>query len=400
MRIFVINAGSSSIKYQLFDMSTNLILGKGMCERIGLPKSRIIHRAAGREIVRTMEIADHTMAIAQIFEILQDKTFGVIKSLQEIDAVGHRVLHGGAVFSDSVLITDEVIKAIEENIPLGPLHNPANLAGIQACRKLLPNMPMAAVFDTAFHQTLPRKAFLYALPYDYYQRLKIRKYGFHGTSYRYAAEKAAETLNKSQKELKMVICHLGNGASVCAIDKGQCVDTSMGLTPLEGLVMGTRSGDLDPAIVEFICRRDGKTVEEVFAILNRKSGLLGLSDGLSSDSRDIEDAMHRGDDRGIRAVEVFTYRIRKYIGAYAAVMNGLDVIAFTGGIGEHSPDTRSMVLKDLQFFGIEIDEALNQKNAPMIHGDSSRVKALIIPANEELAIAQETYRLVSNPAFN
>ena len=396
MIILVINAGSSSVKYQLFDMVQNLVLAKGICERIGLDHSRVVHQKSMHKIVRDVVMENHTAAFQHIFELLTEGPWNAISSVHEIDAVGHRVLHGGSRFSASTLIDEDVIREITVNIPLGPLHNPANLEGIQACRKLLPGTPMVAVFDTAFHQTLPRKAYLYALPFEYYHKYKIRKYGFHGTSYRYAVHKAEELLGTSADKLKLIICHLGNGASICAVKDGKCIDTSMGMSPLEGLVMGTRCGDIDPTVIEYICEQENKSIHDVIDVLNRQSGFLGLTQGLSSDNRDVEALMLQGDERGIQAMDVFTYRIRKYIGAYAAAMNGVDAIIFTGGIGEHSSLSRSQILSDMTYIGIELDESLNTQHGNFIQTDTSKVKIMIIPANEELAIAQDTQWVLDN----
>ena len=396
MKILVINAGSSSVKYQLFDMAQQLVLAKGICERIGLDHSCVAHQYSGHKTVRNVVLENHTAAFQHIFELLTESPWNAIQSLCEIDAVGHRVLHGGSRFSASTLIDEDVISAIQANIPLGPLHNPANLAGIQACRELLPSTPMVAVFDTAFHQTLPEKAYLYALPYEYYHKYKIRKYGFHGTSYRYAAKKAEELLNASASNLKLIICHLGNGASVCAVKNGESIDTSMGMSPLEGLAMGTRCGDIDPTVIEYICEQEHKSIHDVISMLNRQSGFLGLTQGVSSDNRDVEALMNKGDEKGIRAMDVFAYRIRKYIGAYAAAMNGVDAIIFTGGIGEHSSLSRSQILSDMTYLGVELDENLNRQHGTFIQTDASKVKIMIIPANEELAIAQDTQWVLGN----
>jgi len=309
--------------------------------------------------------------------------------------VGHRVLHGGAAFTKSMLVTPEVIKAIEDCIPLGPLHNPANLTGILACQEIMPNVPMIAVFDTAFHQTMPRRAYLYGIPYEYYEKYNIRRYGFHGTSHRFVSAEAARILGGG-KDLKLVICHLGNGSSVSAVSGGKCVDTSMGLTPLEGLLMGTRSGDLDPAIVGFLAEKENMTASEVLTMLNKKSGFLGLTGGMSNDWRDVNAANKAGDERGARTAEVWAYRIRKYIGSYAAAMNGLDAVVFTAGIGENSADARRLVLEDMDFLGIKVDEEKNNNNETFIQTEDSRVKVMVVPTNEEVAIARDTLEIVSN----
>ena len=395
MKVLVINAGSSSVKYQLIDMSQNLIMAKGICERIGQENSRVIHQHAEHKTVLNVAIQNHTEAFEHIFHLLMQEPWNAISSIREIDAIGHRVLHGGSKFSASTLIDENVIAEIKANIPLGPLHNPANLAGILACRQLLPNTPMVAVFDTAFHQTMPREAYLYGIPFAYYQKYQIRRYGFHGTSYRFAAQKAADLLGSPIEQLKLIICHLGNGASVCAVKNGKSIDTSMGLSPLEGLVMGTRSGDIDPTVLEYICTQENKTIHEVINTLNRESGFFGLSEKASSDNRDIEALYEHGDDRGVRAMGVFAYRIRKYIGAYTAAMNGVDAVVFTGGIGEHSSLSRSKILADMTYLGIELDEQRNSHNCSFIQTDASKVSVMIVPANEELAIAQDTLSILS-----
>ncbi len=396
MNILVINAGSSSLKYQLIDMATEAVLAKGLCERIGIDGSNIVQKAQGKVYEKTLPLKDHTQAFEAVVAALTDKENGAISNMAAIGAVGHRVVHGGERFTASALITGEVLQAIEANVPLAPLHNPANLTGIRACASVMPGVPMVAVFDTAFHQTMPRRAYLYALPYDYYTRLRVRRYGFHGTSHRYVSQKAAELLGKSASELKLVICHLGNGSSVSAVDGGKSVDTSMGLTPLEGLVMGTRAGDMDPAITEFLCGADNATVKDVTSVYNKKSGLLGLSGGLSSDWRDICAAAREGKDEGKRTAEVFAYRIRKYIGAYAAAMNGLDAVVFTAGIGENSVDARRLVLENTEFLGIKLDNAKNEtRGETFVNAADSRVKVLVVPTDEEMAIARDTQEIVS-----
>lgn len=341
-------------------------------------------------------MADHTSAIGLVLDALTNEKTGVVKSLQEIGAVGHRIVHGGEKFANATLITDEVIEAIRACSDLAPLHNPANLIGIDACRKLMPGVPMVAVFDTAFHQTMPQEAYLYGLPYEYYEKYKIRRYGFHGTSHSYVSRRAAEVLGKEYDTLKIIVCHLGNGASVSAVKEGRCVDTSMGLTPLEGLIMGTRSGDIDPAIMEFIAHKEKKNIDEIMEILNKKSGVLGLSGNLSSDFRDLEDACLAGQEEGVRTMKAFAYRVAKYIGAYTAAMNGVDAICFTAGLGENSPLVREMVCSYLGYLGIELDEEQNQKRGEDLvvsRGDTA-TKVLVIPTNEELAIARETYAIV------
>ena len=396
MNILVINAGSSSLKYQLIDMENEKLLAKGLVERIGFTGFDVdnFSQKVGEKKVSLHKILkDHKEAFELVIKELTDPGHGAIKDMSSIGAVGHRVLHGGADFTESVLIEAPVLKAIEDNIPLGPLHNPANLTGILACREIMPDVPMVAVFDTAFHQTMPRKAYLYGVDYKYYEKYKIRRYGFHGTSHRFVSAEVARMLGRD--DLKMVICHLGNGSSMSAVVNGKCVDTSMGLTPLEGLLMGTRSGDLDPAIVGTIAERENLTASEVVTALNKKSGFIGLSGGLSNDWRDINAAAKAGDERGQRTAEVWSYRIRKYIGAYAAAMNGLDVVVFTAGIGENSCDARKYVLTDCDWLGIKLDDKRNEANETVISTDDSKVKALVVPTNEELAIARDTLEIVS-----
>jgi acetate kinase len=397
MHILVINAGSSSLKYQLIDMSTEAVLAKGLCERIGIEGSNIAQKANGKVYEAAVPLKNHTDAFEAVVAALTDPENGAIRDMSAIAAVGHRVVHGGESFTESVRIDGRVLAAIEANIPLAPLHNPANLTGIRACADVMPGVPMVAVFDTAFHQTMPRRAYLYALPYDYYTRLKVRRYGFHGTSHRFVAAKAAETLGKPLESLKIVVCHLGNGSSVTAVDGGRSVDTSMGLTPLEGVVMGTRSGDMDPALTEFLCEAEHKSASEITSVYNKKSGLLGLSGGLSSDWRDIVKAAETGSDEGRRTAEVFAYRIRKYIGAYAAAMNGLDAVVFTAGIGENSHEARRLILQDTEFLGIRVDEAKSAGRETFINAADSRVKVMIVPTDEELAIARDTLEIVSQP---
>ena len=396
MNILVINAGSSSLKYQLIDMDNEKLLAKGLVERIGFTGFDVdnFSQKVGEKKVSLHKILkDHKEAFELVIKELTDPGHGAIKDMSSIGAVGHRVLHGGADFTESVLIEAPVLKAIEDNIPLGPLHNPANLTGILACREIMPDVPMVAVFDTAFHQTMPRKAYLYGVDYKYYEKYKIRRYGFHGTSHRFVSAEVARMLGRD--DLKMVICHLGNGSSMSAVVNGRCVDTSMGLTPLEGLLMGTRSGDLDPAIVGTIAERENLTASEVVTALNKKSGFIGLSGGLSNDWRDINAAAKAGDERGQRTAEVWSYRIRKYIGAYAAAMNGLDVVVFTAGIGENSCDARKYVLTDCDWLGIKLDDKRNEANETVISTDDSKVKVLVVPTNEELAIARDTLEIVS-----
>ncbi len=396
MKILVINCGSSSLKFQLIDSDTEECLAKGLCERIGIEGSMISYTPEGGEKEKTVTpMPDHTEAIRLVLEALTNPKTGVVKGLEEIGAVGHRVVHGGERFAESVLIDDEVVRAIEECNDLAPLHNPANLIGIDACRKLMPATPMVAVFDTAFHQTMPEEAFLYGLPYEYYRKYKVRRYGFHGTSHSYVSKRAAEVLGKDYEDLKTIVCHLGNGASVSAVKNGRCVDTSMGLTPLEGLIMGTRSGDVDPAIIEFLAHKENKSLEEVMTILNRKSGVLGLSDNLSSDFRDLEEGYHKGDENAARALKTFCYRVAKQVGAYVAAMNGVDVICFTAGVGENAPLVRSFVCEYLGYLGIKLDPEANGKRGEdlVVTTPDSRTTVMVIPTNEELAIARETARL-------
>lgn len=397
MKVLVINCGSSSLKFQLIDSETEAVAAKGLCERIGMEGSRLVFTPAGGEkVITESAMPDHTEAVRMVLAALTDKAHGVIADLKEIDAVGHRIVHGGEKFAAPTLIDEKVIAAITECNDLAPLHNPANLIGIRACQKLMPGVPQAAVFDTAFHQTMPEKAYLYGIPYEYYQKYRIRRYGFHGTSHSFVSRRCAEVMGRSYEDLKIIVCHLGNGASVSAVQNGRCVDTSMGLTPLEGLIMGTRSGDIDPAIIEFIAHKEGKSIDEIMNILNKKSGLLGLSDNLSSDSRDIEDAFTAGKPEGIRTMEAFAYRIAKYIGAYVAAMNGVDAICFTAGIGENSAHVRRMVCAYLGYLGIALDEQKNSVRGEdiRISTEDSRTAVYVIPTNEELAIARETVALL------
>lgn len=397
MNILVINCGSSSLKFQLIDSETEKCIAKGLCERIGIEGSRITYTPDGGEKEQTVTpMPDHTEAIRLVLEALTNEKTGVVKSLDEIGAVGHRIVHGGEKFAASTIITDDVMKAIEECNDLAPLHNPANLIGINACKKLMPTTPMVAVFDTAFHQTMPEEAYMYGLPYEYYEKYKIRRYGFHGTSHSYVSKKAAEVLGKKYEDLKIIVCHLGNGASVSAVKNGKCVDTSMGLTPLEGLIMGTRSGDIDPAIMEFIAHKEGKNIDEIMTVLNKKSGVYGLSNNLSSDFRDLEDGYNRGDEHCICTMNTYCYRVAKYIGSYVAAMNGVDVICFTAGIGENAPLVRSLVCEHLGFLGVSIDEDANHKRGEeiAISTPDSKTTVMVIPTNEELAIARETVSLV------
>ena len=397
MNILVINCGSSSLKFQLINAQTEELIAKGLCERIGIEGSQMTYAPKdGDKLQVTEPMADHTAAIRLVLNALTDEKSGVVKSLDEIGAVGHRIVHGGENFAASTLITDEVLAAIEACNDLAPLHNPANLIGINACRELMPETPMVAVFDTAFHQTMPEEAYLYGIPYHYYEDYKVRRYGFHGTSHSYVSHQAAKMLGKPYEELKIIVCHLGNGASVSAVKNGKCVDTSMGLTPLEGLIMGTRSGDMDPAIIEFLCNKEDKSVHEILNILNKESGVLGLSEGYSSDFRDLEKGYRAGEAPSIRAMNTFAYRVVKYIGAYAAAMNGVDAICFTAGIGENNPFIREMICAYLGYLGIAINDEENAKRGEetVISTPESRTKVLVIPTNEELAIARETFDLV------
>ena len=397
MKVLIINCGSSSLKYQLIDSETEEVLAKGLCERIGIEGGMLTHSPAGkRKVERQVEMPDHVKAVELVLESLTDKENGVISSLKDIDAVGHRLVHGGESFSEATLINDEVIKTIEACNDLAPLHNPANLIGIRSCRQLMPEVPMVGVFDTAFHQTMPKKAYLYGIPYEYYEKYKIRRYGFHGTSHSYVSKRTAEILHKNYQDFKVIVCHLGNGASISAVKNGQCVDTSMGLTPLEGLFMGTRSGDLDPAILEFICNKENITVSQMVEILNKKSGVLGLS-GLSSDFRDLIAAAGEGNERAKTTLEAYSYRVAKYIGAYTAAMNGVDAIVFTAGIGENNSDVRQMVGDYLSYLGTGVDRAKNsiRGEEAIISYDEARIPILVVPTNEELAIARETVKLIT-----
>lgn len=396
MNVLVINCGSSSLKYQLIDSASETVLAKGLCERIGIDGSAITHQRAGEGKVKTeAAMPDHTAAVKLVIEKLTDASVGVIKSLDEIDAVGHRIVHGGEKFAGSVVITDEVMKEIEACSDLAPLHNPANLIGIRSCQENMPNVPMVGVFDTAFHQTMPKKAYMYGLPYEYYRDYKVRRYGFHGTSHDFVSKRAAEILGKSRDDLKIIVCHLGNGASVSAVDHGKSVDTSMGLTPLEGLIMGTRCGDLDPAIISFMAGKLGVSAEEIIDICNKKSGVLGLSDNLSSDFRDLAEAAAGGNEMAETALQTYAYRVGKYIGAYAAAMNGVDVIAFTAGAGENNAEVRALIGQYIGFLGTNIDPEKNKiRGEEVILSDAgAKVVTMVVPTNEELAIARETVRL-------
>ncbi|OAA82740.1 acetate kinase [Clostridium ljungdahlii] len=397
MKILVVNCGSSSLKYQLIDMQDEEVVAKGLVERIGMDGSILTHKVNGEKFVTEQPMEDHKVAIQLVLNALVDKKHGVIKDMSEISAVGHRVLHGGKKYAASILIDENVMKAIEECIPLGPLHNPANIMGIDACKKLMPNTPMVAVFDTAFHQTMPDYAYMYAIPYDLSEKYDIRKYGFHGTSHRFVSIEAAKLLKKDPKDLKLITCHLGNGASICAVNQGKAVDTTMGLTPLAGLVMGTRCGDIDPAIIPFVMKRTGMSVDEMDTLMNKKSGILGVS-GVSSDFRDVEEAANSGNDRAKLALNMYYHKVKSFIGAYVAVLNGADAIIFTAGLGENSATSRSTICKGLSYFGIKIDEEKNKKRgeALEISTPDSKIKVLVIPTNEELMIARDTKEIVEN----
>ena len=396
MNVLVINAGSSSLKYQLFNMETKEVLAKGLCERIGIEGSQLKQKAVGKdEAIVQKAMKDHGDAIHMVIEALVDPNYGVLKSMDEIGAVGHRVVHGGEFFSSSVVIDDEVKRVIEECIELAPLHNPPNIIGIKACEEAMPGVPQVAVFDTAFHQTMPPEAYLYAIPYEFYEKYKIRKYGFHGTSHKYVSQRAAEMLGKPVDDLKIITFHLGNGSSIAAVKGGKSIDTSMGFTPLAGVIMGTRSGQIDPAIVKFIMDKEHISAKEVDDILNKHSGVLGVS-GVSSDFRDLEHAMSQGNERAKLAWDMFVYSVKRYVGVYATIMGGLDAVVFTAGIGENTPKMRAEIMADLDFMGIQIDPVKNDirgKEAD-VSTDDARVRTLVIPTNEELMIALDTKKLV------
>ncbi len=398
MKIFVLNCGSSSIKYQLFNIENKEILTKGIVEKIGLKGSFIKNkRNDGDTVNYKIEIPDHQEGIKHILSILTDKSHGSLKSLNEIDAIGHRVVHGGEKFNSSVLITDEVIEKMEECIELAPLHNPPNLKGIYSMKNILPDIPQVGVFDTAYHQTMPAKSYMYAIPYSLYEKHSIRRYGFHGTSHRYVSQRACDILNLDYSNQKIISCHLGNGASIAAIKNGKSLDTSMGLTPIEGLMMGTRTGDLDLGVLFYIMNVENLSSKEAYALVNKQSGVLGVS-GVSNDMREVEEASANGNKRAKLSLEMYFYRVKKYIGAYAAAMGGVDVVIFTGGIGENGPETREEICKDFEFLGLEFDK---EKNAGKrgeeieISKTFSKVKVVIVPTNEELVIAQDTYEIVT-----
>lgn len=396
MNVLVINCGSSSLKYQVINSDTEQVLAKGLCERIGIDGRLVYTPAGGEKEISDLDMPTHKQAIQYVINALTNEKTGVIKSLDEIGAVGHRLVHGGEKFACSTLITEDVIKAVEECSDLAPLHNPANLIGVRACQELMPNTPMAGVFDTAFHQTMPLEAYMYGIPYEYYEKYKIRKYGFHGTSHSFVSKRMAELLGKPIEDLKIIVCHLGNGSSVCAVDGGKSVDTSMGLSPLEGLIMGTRSGDIDPSVMEFICKKENMDINGIMEVLNKKSGVQGLS-GVSSDFRDLQAGAAEGNKRCEMAVDVFCYRVLKYIGAYVAAMNGVDAIAFTAGLGENDEIVRRKIVSRLGYLGIKLDEEVNENGRGKeiaISTPDSKVPVWIVPTNEELAIARETVALL------
>lgn len=396
MKILVINCGSSSLKYQLIDMENENVLAKGLCERIGIEGSKLTHKPAGKDVLEKVEaMPDHQVAVKLVLDALQDAVYGVISNVNEISAIGHRVLHAGKYYSDSIIVNEDVKRVVRDCFDLGPLHNPANLIGIEACEAAMPGIPNVAVFDTAFHQTMPEKAYMYAIPYEYYEKYDIRRYGFHGTSHRFVSKRTIEVAGLDPNNSKVIVCHLGNGGSISAVVNGKCVDTSMGLTPLEGLIMGTRSGDLDPAVVQYIANKEGKDVNEVINILNKKSGILGIS-GISSDFRDVQKAQKEGNHRASVAIDAFVYRVAKYIGSYVAAMNGVDAIAFTAGVGENDAAIRKEVCSYLGYLGVTVNEEANRVRGEevQISAADSRVKVFAIPTNEELAIARETKDLL------
>ena len=396
MKVLVINCGSSSLKYQLIDSNSEEVLAKGLCERIGIDGRLVYQKEGCEKEITEAAMPTHKEAIQMVLHALVNDKTGAVKDLAEIEAIGHRIVHGGEKFESSVVISDEMIEAVKECTELAPLHNPANLTGIQVCQELMPGVPMVAVFDTAFHQTMPPKAYMYGLPYEYYEKYRVRRYGFHGTSHSFVSKELAQFLGLDINHSKLIVCHLGNGSSVSAVLNGKCVDTSMGLTPLEGLVMGTRSGSIDPAIVEFIAKKENLDIDGVMDVLNKKSGVYGLTKGLSSDFRDLEDAAEQGNELAQLALDIFAYDVAKYIGAYAAAMNGVDAIAFTAGIGENGPITRTDVAKYLGFLGVKLDEEKNQMRGfnNKISTEDSKVAVCVIPTNEELAICRETVALV------
>ena len=397
MNVLVINCGSSSLKYQLINSDSEEVLAKGLCERIGIDGSAIVHQPAGGEKTRMeVDMPNHTKAVRLVIEKLTDPQAGVIASLDKIDAVGHRIVHGGEKFATSVVLNDEVLSAIEQSNDLAPLHNPANLIGIRSCQKNMPGVPMVGVFDTAFHQTMPKEAYLYGLPYEYYEKYKVRRYGFHGTSHSFVSKRAVDMLKLDPENSKVIVCHLGNGASISAVKNGKVMDTSMGMTPMEGLVMGTRCGDVDPTVVEYLAHRLNKSLEDVMVILNKESGVYGISGGLSSDFRDLEAAADEGNKKAELALDVFSYRTAKYIGSYIAAMNGVDAVVFTAGIGENTSIVRRKVLEHFGYMGITLDLEANKVRGEekIISTPDSQVTVAVIPTNEELAIARETVALL------
>ncbi len=397
MKVLVINSGSSSLKYQLIDMETESVIAKGNCERIGIDGSKLTHKAKGQEIEIAQDMPDHNVAVALVLKALTDKEMGVISSMDDIDAVGHRAVASGEVFKKPTPVTEETLAKMEELCDLAPLHNPAAIVGVKACRAAMPKTPMAFVFDTSFHFTMPDYAYMYAIDYTHYEKYKIRRYGFHGTSHKFVSQEAAKYLNKKPEELKIVTCHLGNGSSITAVNGGKCVDTSMGFTPLAGVPMGTRRGDIDYAAAEYLAKKEGMNVSEALTYLNKKCGMAGVS-GVSSDFRDLTKAAGEGNKRAKLALDMFSYACKKYVGSYAAAMNGVDCIVFTAGVGENTPCVRAAICENMQYLGLEIDEEKNnEKNNGAIRditGKNSKVKVLIIPTNEELVIARETVELL------
>lgn len=396
MKILVINCGSSSLKYQLIDSQTEKVMAKGICDRIGINGSNIVYQPAGGDKETTeAPMPTHSQAIKLVLEALVNEKTGVIRSLDEVGAIGHRVVQGGDIFPKSVIVDDDVLEKIDALSDLAPLHNPAHVIGIKACMENMPGVPNVTVFDTSFHQTMPEEAYIYGIPYEYYEKYKIRRYGAHGTSHSYVSERAAEMAGVPYNQTKTIVCHLGNGASICAVENGKSVDTSMGLTPLEGLVMGTRCGDIDPTVMEYLAKKEGLSISEIMTIFNKKSGVLGIT-GFTSDFRDIEAAIEEGNPRAKLAMDVFAHRVVRYVGAFAAVMNGVDNIAFTAGLGENNADIRTRVCEHLGYLGVKIDEELNQKRGEdlIISTSDSKVKVMVIPTNEELAIARQTLALV------
>ncbi len=396
MKVLVINTGSSSLKYQLIDILNESVLAKGVCDRIGLEHSFLKHSKVGSDtVVIEKDLYNHKIAVQEVLSALTNDKTGVIKSMDEISAVGHRIVHGGEKFKESVIIDSKVMDAIKECVELAPLHNPSNIIGIEACQQIMPNIPMVAVFDTAFHQTMPPHAYIYALPYEIYEKYRLRKYGFHGTSHKYVAYKAAEILGKPIEDLKLITCHLGNGASVCAVKNGKSIETSMGFTPLQGLAMGTRSGSIDPAVISFLMEKEKMSVKDISDFLNKKSGVLGVS-GVSSDFRDVQEAAESGNERAMLALDIFCYKVKRFVGDYIGIMNGADAIIFTAGIGENNDLVRRKILEDLDFLGIKIDLEKNTVKGKEIDISTpdAKIKTLVVPTNEELAIARETKRLL------